>query len=167
MRFRSVVFYCILPGGNIGTTVLSVRPSPHPGPGIAPPVVSASSRGNITACLLDIVSDISTTGRSLTSFYSLSLTLLILQVFPPVPGLDVAGRCLLHLSQLSLCLHRGRSGLPLRTVQVHLPPVDLDERYGHILGPGSHLLLVRPCGSSLTDVSAARISRQVGEDIID
>ena len=95
------------------------------------------------------------------------MTLLFLQIFPPVPGLDVAGRGLLHLSQLGLCVHRGGPGLTLLTVQVHLPPVDPDERYGHILGPGSHLLLVRPCGSSLTDVSAARISRQVGEDIID
>ena len=159
-----MVFYCILPGGNIGTTVLSVRPSPHPGPGIAPPVVSASSRGNITACLLDIVSDISTTGRSLTPLYSLSLTVLILQVFPPVPGLDLAGRGVLHLSQLGLCLHRGGAGLALRTLQVHLPPVDPDERHGHLLGPGRHLLLVSACGSSPLDVRAARISRQVWTD---
>ena len=85
-----------------------------------------------------------------------------MQVFRPVPGLDLAGGVVLHLSQLRLCLHRGGAGLTLLSLQVHLPPVDPDERYGHILGPGRYLLLVRTCGSSPLDVSAARISRQVG-----
>ena len=76
----------------------------------------------------------------------------------------MAGCCLLHLSQLGLCLLRGRPGLPLRPIQVHLPPVDPDERDGHLLGPGRHLLLVGTCGSSPLDVSPPRISRQVGID---
>ena len=78
----------------------------------------------------------------------------------------MAGRGLLHLSQLGLCVHRGGPGLTLLSVQVHLPPVDPDEWHGHILGPGCHLLLVRTCGSSLVDLSASRISRQVGLEII-